>query len=61
MMTLQSFRRFLSTITKNIPESKEPLDMSKLHEINQNLHGKFGPIYKQNMGPIDGIFIADPK
>ena len=61
MMRLQSFRRFGSKITKNIPESIEPLEMSKLHEINQNLHKKFGLIYRQKMGPdVEGIFIANP-
>ena len=61
MLRLIWLRRFS---TRNIPvfQSGELVDTTKLHEINQNLHKRLGPIYKENLGPdVSAVWIADPR
>ena len=50
--------------TERIPVhvAKGPVDTTKLHLINQNLHKQLGPIYAQSLGPdVSVIWIADPR
>ena len=58
---LNLLRRFSS---KSIPihKSKTQVDTTKLHKINQSLHEKLGPIYKEKLGPdVEAVWIADPR
>ena len=61
MYGLSLLRRFSS---KSIPIhlSNAPVDTTKLHDVNQRLHGKLGPIYKEKLGPdVEAVWIADPR
>ena len=61
MYGLSLLRRFSS---KSIPIhlSIAPVDTTKLHDVNQRLHEKLGPIYKEKLGPdVEAVWIADPR
>ena len=61
MHGLSFLRRFSS---KSIPIhlSNASVDTTKLHDVNQRLHEKLGPIYKEKLGPdVEAVWIADPR
>nr|AKH03535.1 cytochrome P450 315A1 [Paracyclopina nana] len=56
--------RAFSSFSKTIPihVSKLPIDTTKLHLINQKVHGELGPIYAEKLGPdVNALWIACPK
>ena len=57
-----NFLRKFSSKSIPIHKSKTQVDTTKLHEINQDLHEKLGPIYKERLGPdVEIVWIAEPR
>ncbi len=55
MTTMRDLSKLIPRVTNNAP-----IDTTKLHLINQNLHKKLGPIYAESIGPdVDIVWIAD--